>query len=193
MSEGAVDAGADPQARIRHRVANTFHFLASLARMRAQRGADASPAQALAWMADTIADLGSLERFVREDQADLQAFLTYMTSVWRDRFRRRNLQVVLDVCPLTLSESTAPTVALAALELVANAAGHTFMGDEPPQVRLSVQPAEDGHVLAVTDNGFGMASPRDTFGLWLVGQLSRQLRGELTLSTEGDATLTFRA
>jgi len=133
MSGGAGAPDQESQARIRHRVANTFHFLAALARMRAQRAGDPSPDQALGWMADTIVDLGTLERFFREDQADISAYLASMGQVWRDRYRRRNLEVALDLCPLTLSEAAAQTVVLCALELVANAASHTFVGVSSPR------------------------------------------------------------
>ena len=160
--------------------------------MRAQRAGDPSPGHALSWMADTIVDLGTLERFFREDQADISAYLTSMGQVWRDRYRRRNLEVVLDLCPLTLSEAAAQTVVLCALELVANAAGHTFVGDVQPEVRLVLQPSADGYELSVSDSGFGMASQTDSFGLWLVRRLAQQIKGELTLAPDGAASLAFR-
>jgi two-component sensor histidine kinase len=192
MSDGEGVPDQESQARIRHRVANTFHFLAALARMRAQRAGDPSPGHALSWMADTIVDLGTLERFFRDDQADISAYLTSMGQVWRDRYRRRNLEVVLDLCPLTLSETAAQTVVLCALELVANAASHTFVGDVQPEVRLVLQPAADGYELSVSDTGFGMASQTDSFGLWLVRRLAQQIKGELTLTPDGGASLAFR-
>ena len=192
MSETRAEDAGDPQSRIRHRVANTFHFLAALARMRAQRGDDPTPEHGLLWMADTIVDLGSLERFVRNDQADISAYLATMVTVWQDRHKRHRLQVVLEACPLTLHEALAPSFVLAVLELVSNAASHTFLGDAPPEVRLTLTARDAGYVLAVSDTGFSMASPKDTFGLWLARRLARQIKGDLILEPDGGAILTCR-
>jgi two-component sensor histidine kinase len=192
MSVAAAAPGEDPQSRIRHRVANTFHFLAALARMRAQRGDDPSPVQGLTWMADTIVDLGTLERFVRDDEVDIAAYLEGMTAIWRDRYRGQNLTVKLDACPLTLSEGAAPSLVLAALELVANAAGHTYLGPEEPEIQVTIKALGGGYAMTVSDSGFSMASSTDTFGLWLARRLAQQIKGELVLSPDGSAILTFR-
>ena len=192
MSDKATEVDEDLQARTRHRVANTFHFLSALARMRAQRGDDPSSAHGLTWMADTIIDLGVLERFVCAEGIDVGGYLASMTAIWRDRFRRRGLEVVVETCPLILTEAAAPSLVLIVLELVAHSAGNTFLGDQAPKISLQIQSQDPGYLLTLTDTGFGMASSQDTFGLWLAKRLSQQIKGELTLEREGGFTLSFK-
>ena len=183
----------DLQAQIRHRVANTFHFLAALARLRAQKGQDPTPAQSLAWMADTIVDLGTLERFVCDDQVDIEAYLSAMVGVWRDRFRHLKIEVVLDVSPLTLHEADAQSFALAIMELVANAANHSFHGDGGHEIRLGLREGSGAYVLTISSSGQSMATSGEPFGLWLAKSLAQQIKGALVLSPEGTATLNFKA
>jgi len=185
-------SGQDLQAQIRHRVANTFHFLAALARLRAQKGQDLTPAQSLAWIADTIVDLGTLERFVRDDQVDIKAYLSAMAGVWRDRYRHLKIQVVLDLCPLTLHEAVAQSVALAILELVANAATHVFHGGEAHEIRLDLRLGSGTYVLTISSSGHSMAPSSEPFGLWLAKSLVQQIKGELAVSPAGMATLSFK-
>jgi len=59
-------------------------------------------------------------------------------------------------------------------------------------VRLTLKPSGDGYELSVSDTGFGMASQTDSFGLWLVRRLAQQIKGELTLTPDGGASLVFR-
>ncbi|OXE35838.1 MAG: hypothetical protein CGW95_11430 [Phenylobacterium zucineum] len=181
------------QASFRHRVVNTFHFLAALARLRAQRGDDPAPGQGLLWMADTITDLGTLERFVRGDEVDIQAYLLAMVSVWRDRYRSQRLDVIADTCPLILHEAMASTLVLAVLQLVANAAGHIRAGNERSVIRLGLVSGDGGYRLGIAGGtDLGMTAPEDTFGLWLAKRLAQQIKGELVLAADGAATLTFR-
>lgn len=192
MSDNPAPGDEDFQARTRHRVANTFHFLSALARMRAQRADDPSASRGLTWMADTILDLGILERFVCADGIDVSSYLESMTQVWGDRYRRLGLKVVVETCPLILSEAAAPSLVLIVLELITHCSGHTFLGDQPPEVHLRVQAQEAGYLLTLSDTGFGMASSKDTFGLWLAKRLSQQIKGELSIQAEGGFTLAFK-
>ena len=191
---GHPAAGDDAlAARTRHRIVNSFHFLAALARMRAQKGQDTTPGEGLLWMADIIADLGVLERHVSgEGVADIQAYLAGMLQVWRDRHRRQGLAFRLEACPLTLNEGAAPAFALVVLELVAMAARHGVPGTSRADIGLSLAREADGpaYTLQVSPGPDPTALSPDTFGMWLAESLARQIRGTLTHGPH-DSVLRF--
>lgn len=192
MSGKASVVGEDLQARTRHRVANTFHFLSALARMRAQREAGAAQTQGLSWMADMIIDLGAMERCVCPEGIDVGSYFAAMSPIWRDRYRRLGLEVAVETCPLILTEAAAPSLVLIVLELVAHWAGQSFQADQSRALNLHVQAQGPGYVLTLRGAGFAQAYAQETFGLWLAKRLSQQIKGELALDKDDSVTLSFQ-
>ncbi len=80
-------------------------------------------------------------------------------------------------------------------ELVGNALKHGFPQMAPGEIRVVLEPHEQGALLTVSDNGVGLkesfdlAAPR-TMGLQLAANLARQLGGELKASSSQGAAFS---
>jgi two-component sensor histidine kinase len=86
---------------------------------------------------------------------------------------------------------------MVAHELVTNALTHAFPDGRAGVVRIALRPlSADRAMLSVVDNGVGYdpaaVNPR-RLGLWLIGGLSDQVKGHLTIAAESgvDARLEF--
>jgi PAS domain S-box-containing protein len=100
----------------------------------------------------------------------------------------RNAQLEIDAASVPLSSRKATSLALLTSELISNAGKHG-LGGEKPRVKVSLQPANDGLLLTVEDNGPGLPRNFDLFrdanvGLQVVRTLAeRDLNGKLSLSS----------
>lgn len=193
VSEGATGlmaqedrAEAESASEVRHRTANTLQLLATLARMRGQRTADAEARRHMVWMAEAIGALGALERQRSHDGVDFGAYLTEMSPVWRRRRAGEDVEVDVQVDSVRVRDQAASTLALVTSELVANALTHGLSDQRPPAFLVSLK--HDGGadiLLSVSDNGPGLPGGvlREGFGLWLVRSLAAQVRGVLTVAS----------
>lgn len=82
-------------------------------------------------------------------------------------------------------------------ELVTNAFKYGFSLDRENKLRVEVRKGSEFYTLVVTDNGPGMDESIDvdktkSVGLHLVKRLSKQLRGELSYTTENGAKFTLK-
>jgi two-component sensor histidine kinase len=186
VAEG-TDARA--QAEVRHRLANVFQLLSTLARMRLRRTDDPESGRHLGWMLEMIEATAALQqRLLSDGGDDFALFLADMAPRWRRRCAGRPIAIELDAEPLRTLESRASALALIANELVLNAIAHAFPDDRDGVVRIEFRRVAEGRaVLAVADDGRGYdpadVSP-DRLGLWLVAGLAAQVKGELTTETE---------
>ena len=98
-------------------------------------------------------------------------------------------------CSVMLPANEAQSIGLIVNELVSNALKHAFPPGYPGRVQVCVESLGEGrHVLRVQDDGSGLPDGFDfgraeSLGLQLVGDLTRQLRG--TLSVRKDRGTTF--
>lgn len=198
MTDQGIEAAPTPDAaaaraasEMRHRYANTFQFLAALARMRSQKAAEAELKRQLGWMADAIGSLGALERHRRAGGVDLAAYLAEMAPIWRRRQGLDAAEVAIDAEPCLLNDNAAAAVAIIAQELVGNALTHGFP-DGGGRVVIRLDAAPEGRCeLTVSDDGVGFdpASEEDRFGLWLAKSLASQARGKLELASSSGGTV----
>ncbi|HEY9219315.1 MAG TPA: sensor histidine kinase [Phenylobacterium sp.] len=199
MTDQVIDMEIPPEAlaratsEMRHRVANTFQFLAALARMRSQKAVSPDVKRQLGWMADAIGSLGALERHRRGDGVDFASYLGEMAPIWRRRQGLDAPEVVVDAHSFTLNDNAAAAVAVIAQELVGNALVHAFPGGGG-RVVIRLSDAADGRCeLTVSDDGAGFdpqsEDGQDGFGLWLVRSLASQARGAFELATSPSGTI----
>jgi two-component sensor histidine kinase len=193
MDEGGA-SGSMPLSEVRHRTANVFQLLSTLARLRAQRSQDAEARRQIEWLHDAIAALGVLQhRLLGPDGEDFAGFLTEMAPHWRRRIGGRPIDIDLDVQPVALPEQVAAAVAIIAQELVTNAVTHAFPDGRPGVVRVALRPLDaDRALLSVADDGIGFdpaGVDAHRLGLWLIGGLADQVKGVLmTTHQPGVAT-----
>lgn len=182
--------GAMSLPDVRHRVANVFQLLTTLGRLRAQRSEDAEARRQVEWLHDATSALGVLQRhLLSQGGDDFAGFLAEMAPHWRRRARARPVTIEIRAEPVVLPEQAAAAVAMIVQELVANALTHAFPDGRAGMVRVGLKRLEDGRArLMVADDGVGYdpvaADPR-RLGLWLIGGLADQVKGELTICCKG--------
>lgn len=186
------------QAEVRHRFANAFQLISALTRMRTQRTQDAEAKRQLTWLLDATTVLGLVQqRCLNTDPDDLSGLLQDLAPQWRRRCTGRPIQLDLETEPVATREQVMSAVALVTNELVSNALAHAFAEDRAGRVRVTLHRLDGGRAeLTVSDDGRGYApdpTGQTGFGLWLIKGLTQQVRGEMTVTTDGGVTarLTF--
>ena len=168
---------------IHHRVKNNLQTVASLLRLQARSGEQVDPRKALDDSANRILAIAAVHEVLtesRHDDVDLDELL--------DRLRAMLVQglgsgkrVETALAPVSLAGSRATALALVFSELLQNALEHG--GDS---VRVELGRSDGNVVLAIADNGAGIADEASGTGLSIVQALVRdELRGTLDLSSEG--------
>jgi two-component sensor histidine kinase len=194
MSE-AGEEPTIPLSEARHRMANVFQLLATLTRLRAQRGGDVDAKRQVEWVGDAIGVLGVLQqRILNNAGDDFGGLLKEMEASWRRRVGARPIEIVIACETVEVPEQAASALAVVAQELVANAISHAFPDGRAGRVSVSLSRAAEGKaVLTVADDGVGYdgsAVDGRRLGLWLINGLCDQVKGKLT--TTSDAGVTAR-
>lgn len=195
------DALADRQRLYResnHRIKNNLQVFASVLRLEAARRGDDCIA-----FAETIMERLQVIARVHEsfcladrmDQVDLQPFLkTVCEPLASDEHT-----VTVDVSDgLSLRADQATPVGMIVNEAVCNSLKHAFPGGRPGTVTVHGAAEGDSLCLRISDDGIGWPATQSTgsssLGVTLMTQLTRQLRGSLTLKSgdAGGAEVTLR-
>ena len=125
----------------------------------------------------------------------LRALCAELARSYASPVRAVDLQI--EVGDLHLDMSRAIACGLIVNELVSNALKHAFPVDEPGRISIRVEPLGEGrHVLRVQDDGVGLPEGldfgrADSLGLQLVGDLTRQLRGTISIVRERGTTFSI--
>lgn len=189
MTDAPVRSDTPTASELRHRMANTLQLLSALARMRSQRAGDDEAKRQLAWIADAIGSIGSLEQKRQGSLIDLTAYLHDMVPVWRRRHGAA-AEVRIEADTLLAPDNAASTLTLIIQELVGNALTHGFPDGRTGVVVVSLTDGGDGWwEMKVCDDGRGFdpdgPEGKARFGLWLVRSLTAQVRGEFSLTPGG--------
>lgn len=185
---------ADGRAELRHRVVNLIQLLSTATRMRVQRAQDEETRRQLSWMLDTIGAVGVLQqRLVGDNGDDFAGFLEDMLPQWRRRCSGRPITLELGAEPVRIREQNLSALSLVAHELVSNALSHAFPDGRKGLVRVGLRRIDEANaVFSVVDNGCGYDSAavgKSTLGLWLIGGLTAQIRGQLTTTQVGGVSV----
>jgi len=189
---------------LQHRVANNMSFIASLLRLQ-RKQVEARPERALSVFDQAQARLETMARIHRRlydpQSADLPlpAYFEGLVKDILDAAGAKNIVCVVEVAPAKFDLSRLVTVSLLVNELVTNAVKHGLAGRDSGTVSVRLEHEAQNYVLAVEDNGKGMAeepaASSASFGLTIIRSLAGQLGGEVSWSASGGTTarVTFPA
>jgi two-component sensor histidine kinase len=175
---------------VRRRLANVFQVLTTPGRLRVQRSEDAEARRQVEWLHDATSALGVLQRhLLSQGGDDFAGFLAEMAPHWRRRARARSVTIEIKAKPVALPEQAAAAVVMIVQDLIANALIQAFPDGRAGTVRVGLKRLEDGRVrLLVADDGLGydpVAAGPQRLGLWLIGGLADQVKGELDHLLQG--------
>lgn len=170
---------------LNHRVKNNLQLVSSLLLKQANSSSDMAAKTALL---DTKSRLLSLillhQRLYGHDNATSIFMPQYLKELSESilisytDFGEEN--IIYDIDEVWLSVDLAISVGLIANELITNAFKHAFPIVSEPTLCVSFKRSETDFILSVKDNGIGMEESKEspTFGLELIGLLTKQLKGK---------------
>ena len=188
---------------IHHRVKNNLQVVTSLLRLEAGRSAHPETRSVLEDMQGRIRSMALLHEALYRSgtfaAVDLGAYLEQLaTQAFRALDTRPGLvQLHLDLASIHVEIDQAVPCGLLINELISNSLKHGFPGGGTGEVRVALGTADGGPLvrLRVSDTGVGLphdfeSKRRESLGLQLVSDLTRQLRGKLEIGPEPAAVFT---
>ncbi|MBV8564872.1 MAG: PAS domain S-box protein [Methylobacteriaceae bacterium] len=185
---------AETQQRIlfkelNHRVKNNMQMLQSLLHLAGTQTRSEEARRTLTDASNRIAAMAAAQQTLygaaNATRFSARHFLETVSNTVRQTFSG-NVQIVLGAGNAELSNDIAMPLALILNELLTNAVKHASNGSGEAKVRVGLEQRERSYVLYVEDDGpgFDLKEVRGrSSGLRLVEGLSRQLCGELKVTT----------
>jgi two-component system, sensor histidine kinase PdtaS len=168
---------------IHHRVKNNLQTVASLLRLQAASAGEIDPGKALDDSVNRILAIAAVHEVLterRDDDVDLGELVERLRAMLVQGLGRGK-RVSSRLEPISLHGGRATALALVFSELLQNALEHG--GDS---VRVELGRSDGNVVLAIADDGAGIADEPSGTGLSIVEALVRdELRGTLELSSDG--------
>lgn len=202
MGPDAADSQASALLReVDHRVKNNLQMISSLIQLQVRRVEDETVRAALRTVLGRVGAVAIVHRrLFQGDPArfEADAFLRDLTTDLAGQAGRDDIEITLELEPVTLAAAAAAPFALIANELIDNALRHAFPPGqvsspdarfprrEGPGGRIRVRLSGDGEArLDVADDGGGLGGRPEGFGLNVARLLCRQLHAELTIEDAG--------
>lgn len=184
---------------IHHRVKNNMQLMASLLRLQAARSQNKEfqevvevSQQRIRSMALIHESLYRLENLARIDFSHYtQRLVGHLYSIYMAKEREKDVKVNIDVHGVFLDINQAIPCGLILNELVSNAFKYAFIGREKGNLEVKLYPIDkEYYQLIVSDDGVGLSGEVNldklqTLGLQIVGDLVRQLDGQLKVKRSG--------
>ena len=181
---------------VHHRVKNNLQVVSSLLNLQTRHVKNLEVRSFLQDTQNRVRSMAMLHEILyRSDNFAKIGFPQYAKSVCAHLARSygsdaRNIWLKQEIADVALNPDQAITAGLIINELVTNAFKHAFPSRSGGEILVELQTAGEHHlVLRVSDNGVGFPADRspqsaETLGLLLVSNLSRQLDGQLSVTSE---------
>jgi PAS domain S-box-containing protein len=189
---------------IHHRVKNNLQVISSLLDLQSQFTNDRVTTDMFRECQGRVHSMALVhERLYRSQDLGRIDFASYIESLTDHLFEsyrtdRDKIRLRLNLSQeIHLPIDTAIPCGLLLNELVSNCLKHAFLGRERGELRIELVPAAEGKIrLTVADTGCGLPAGDDlqnspSFGLQLVGMLTRQLGARLSISRHDGTTFTL--
>jgi two-component sensor histidine kinase len=188
--EAALAAKTTMVREIDHRVKNNLQLISSLMLLQSRRMDDPTARQALRTMLERVSAVATVHRRLFQgseaQQFPVDDFVRDLAADLAAAAGREDVNITLDLEPVTVPASAAAPLALVLNELLGNALKHAFPAGQGGVISVSVvRSGDDGYLLTVADDGQGMGEAKTAFGLTIVKLLCQQLRATLDLGTGG--------
>ncbi len=178
---------------IHHRVKNNLQVVMSLLSLQAAQLSDPAAQLALRQTRARINALALVHRILYEidDQAsvNMKTLLEQLSEQTNEGFGgdRRDLRILVDAIPRTVSGDTAVPLALFAVEALTNAFKHAYPPGRGGQIRVRLTSVEGGKLrLSVEDDGVGFQyeDVNASVGARLIKTFGQQVSGEASISSD---------
>ncbi len=202
--QGSLDEQHVLLREVHHRVKNNLQVVCSLLDLELRAEPDAAVSTILVESRGRILTMALVhENLYQADELSHIDMNIYFRHMVADVFNAhgewpQEVSLQIDADAVQLDIDRAVPCGLVVHELVANALRHGFPDDRKGHLRIALRASGDQVTLEVNDDGVGLPASFDlrrcsSLGMQLVRVLSRQLRGEPILNSEGGTqfALTF--
>lgn len=190
---------------IHHRVKNNLQIISSLLRMQSRRPLDEATSILFQESQNRVQSMALIhEQLYQSPNLSQIDFREYISSLTNNLFRsygisQRVISLEIETNQINLVLDMAIPCGLIINELVSNSLKYAFAPGERGKITINLQPASDNTVtLTVSDNGIGIPEALNwenshTLGLRIVHNLTKQLKGKITLKRDRGTTfdITF--
>lgn len=203
-AEAALAERTNLYKELQHRVKNSLSTISALVALETARAGSEETRAALSSIGARIGTVASLYRILHESgsvgEVDAARYLEAVARSAHEACGTACADVALElrIAPVVLDARQASAVGLALNELVTNAYKHAFKPGAAGVIQVSFGDSASGsRELAVLTDGEPFPPEFDPtastgFGLRMVGELARQLHGEIALATGSRPGLALR-
>ncbi|MBS0362471.1 MAG: sensor histidine kinase [Proteobacteria bacterium] len=182
-SDATEDAVTSALREVDHRVKNNLQMIASLIQLQARRTEEDAVRSALHTVLGRVGAVATVHRRLFQGDPHLfeaSDFLRDLTGDLAAQAGRDDVQISLDLEPVSLPAASGAPFALIANELLDNALRHGCPPGRECGIAVRLD-GEDGCRLSIADGGAGLGGRPDGFGLTVARLLCRQLHAELSI------------
>lgn len=168
-----------------HRTRNDLMMVASVLSLQAMRQSDPHARAALESAVARVRVIAEAQERLRKSgkqgEVEVAAYLRALGHGLAELLRDvRPIVVHVNAIPMAVDASVAVSIGLIANELVTNAFKYAFPDGEGGTVQINLEPAGEGIVLSVEDDGVGVPPAKpDGLGTRLVRMLASHLGGQI--------------
>ncbi len=184
---------------VHHRVKNNLQIVSSLLTLQSRRLTDLALLEVFASTRDRVRAMAAVHERLYESgdfaEIDLSVHLHKLARSLAHAYSPAGVTVqpVLQLEPVVADLNTAVPLSLIANELIINALKYGFAERHGGTLTISLRTDGTRNELCISDDGPGFPEPVDiattrTLGLRLVRDLSRQIRGDLTIDSDASGT-----
>ena len=188
---------------VHHRVKNNLQLISSLLNLQSSRIKDPAVAELFADSRNRVRSMALVhENLYRAGNFAKIPMASHLKALCAELTRAYvpaggPLQLVINVGDVHLDMNRAMACGLIVNELVSNALKHAFPAGRAGRVHIELVPTAAGRqLLRVRDDGVGLPAGldfgrADSLGLQLVGDLTRQLRGSISVVRDNGTTFAI--
>jgi two-component system, sensor histidine kinase PdtaS len=184
-----------------HRFKNNLQILFSLLSLEAQRATDENVKSILQDCKNRVQVIVLLHQKLSEskDELNFAGYVRDLAQMVSNSYgnSRSNIDLQMDVQPLSLHADKIIPCALIVTELLSNSFKHAFPDNNGGKIHVRVYPESTDCILEISDGGIGLignhasAQPR-SLGLKLVSMFVKQLDGDLKIDGSSGTKVTIR-
>jgi two-component sensor histidine kinase len=170
-----------------HRVKNNLQLISSLLQLQSRKIADEPTRQTVRGILERVNAIGAVHRRLFQSgdvqRFDVADFVRDLAGDLAAGARREDIELKLDLEPVSVPASQAAPMALVVNELISNALKHAFPPGRGGVIGISIRSLGERFEITVADDGVGLppGNPRG-FGLTIVQLLCQQLKAQLSLT-----------
>ena len=187
---------------LNHRVKNNLQLVSSLLQKQANLSIDKSAKAALLDTKNRLLSLILLHQRLYGHENTTRIFIPKYLKELSEAIliSYSNLgeeNIIYDTDDVWLDVEVAISIGLISNELITNSFKHAFNNIPEPKLFISFKRDQTNFILSVKDNGVGVSEKieKSTFGMELIGLLTKQLKGKLVIESGENKgcniTLTF--